>query len=230
MSKNKDYNNNLNDSIEPINEPILDPAANELVVGQTTTTPDIVTELEKQSFEALISKGIYGLLFLMIHDGDTIKADISENLLNGYPVGGITGGGDSVDSEEFQDQLLGGDYKTFVRGAVDPGDVTFNTYFSMEKGKPKLSGIRNSRIITPEFILILAIQSEDEDKLQGFFAAGVNYSGGNDLKGEYGKVIGSSLKFKITGSVKVGADAVGMIDKSLYGELPYISIDDVIPG
>ncbi|MDR1270633.1 MAG: hypothetical protein LBK82_14015 [Planctomycetaceae bacterium] len=201
----------------------------ELVVGQTAAeAPDVVTQLEKQSFEALVSKGIYALLFPMINDGEGIKADISNNVLNGYPVGGITSGGDSADSEEFQDQLMGGEFKTFIGGAIDPGDVTFNTYFSVEKGRPQISGVRNSRVITPQFILILAIQSETDGKLQGFFAAGVNYSGGNDIKGDYGKIIGSSLKFKITGSVKAGATAVGLIDKELYGELPYLSIDDVV--
>jgi hypothetical protein len=200
----------------------------ELVVGQTAAeAPDVVAQLEKQSFEALVSKGIYAMLFPMIHDGTERKADISNNLLNGYPIGGITSGGDSTDSEEFQDQLMGGEFKTFIQGATDPGDVTFNTYFNLEKGRPPITGIRNSRVITPAFILILAIESETADKLQGFFVAGVNYSGGNDIKGDYGKIIGSSLKFKITGSVKVGATAVGLIDKALYGELPYVSIDDI---
>ena len=146
-------------------------------------TPNVVTLLEQQSFAALVSKGIRGLLFPPIQNGTSIKADTTNNILNGYPIGGITTGGDSVDSEEFQDQLLGGQNKSFLGGATDPGDITFTTYFNTAKGKPKLQRIRHSRSITPQFILILATTSPTEGKLQGWFASGVNYAGGNEIKG-----------------------------------------------
>ena len=53
-------------------------------------------------------------------------------------------------------------------------------------------------------------------ELQGFLAAGVNYKGGKDIKGDYGKVIKTSLKFEISGESKQGYDKVGIIAMSLY--------------
>ncbi len=191
------------------------------------TDVNVIKELEMQHFEAIVSKGIRGLLFSMIHDGTKAKADTTKNILNGYPIGGITTSGDSVDSEEFQDQLMGGEFKSFVAGAIDGGDVTLTTYFNVAKGRPPITGIRHSRVITPQFILILATTCTTPGKLQGWFAAGVNYNGGNEIKGDYGKIIGSSLKFKISGTVKVGAPNVGLIDESLYGPLPYQSIEEI---
>jgi len=70
-------------------------------------------------------------------------------------------------------------------------------------------------VFTPQFLLILARKKSDT-VLEGFFSAGVNYAGGNDIKGDYGKVIGSSLKFKITGEPKVGYEEVGDFPLSVY--------------
>ena len=70
-------------------------------------------------------------------------------------------------------------------------------------------------VITPQFVLILA-RKKSETVLQGFFNAGVNYMGGMDIKGDYGKAIGSSLNFKITGAATFGYNDVGEIDMSLY--------------
>ena len=39
---------------------------------------------------------------------------------------------------------------------------------------------------------------------------------GFDIKGDYGKIIGSSLKFKVTGEPKSGYDEVGKVAMSLY--------------
>jgi hypothetical protein len=84
----------------------------------------------------------------------------------------------------------------------------------------------NSTVITPQFMLILAKKKSDT-VLEAFFAAGVNYSGGNDLKGDYGKIIGSSLKFKISGEPKVGFAACGEIPMTWYGPLPGSGGNDV---
>jgi hypothetical protein len=190
--------------------------------------PSVIDELASQAFVSLVSKGIYAMLFKTVDNGGgSTSADTSANLLNGYPVGGFTGGGDNVDQEEFQDQLMGGSFKTFIGGAIDAGDMTFNTYFAANKGRPPITGVVNSTMITPQYILVLAYQHTDPDKLQGFFAAGVNYLGGNDLKGEYGTTIGSSLKFKITGAVKAGTEEVGVLQKSIYGPLPYLPLEEI---
>ena len=176
---------------------------------------DIITQIENDSFEALVSKGIHAILFAMKRTGGTITTDKSKNLLYGYPVGGFNTGGETVDMEEFQDQIRGGIYKTSLPGAIDPGDLTFTTYFAPSLGKPDVAGVVNSMVITPQFILCLARKISDST-LQGFFLSGVNYAGGNDIKGDYGKAIGSSLKFKISGEPKVGYDQVGNIPMSLY--------------
>ncbi|MDR2757618.1 MAG: hypothetical protein LBC20_18160, partial [Planctomycetaceae bacterium] len=85
------------------------------------------------------------------------------------------------------------------------------------QNKPDVAGVVNSTVTSPQFILILAIQHTTETLLQGFFAAGVNYAGGNDIKGDYGKTMGSSMKFKITGTPKWGFTEVGTFNKTLYG-------------
>ncbi|MDR1959385.1 MAG: hypothetical protein LBQ54_10165 [Planctomycetaceae bacterium] len=184
--------------------------------------PEIYDVIASQGFDALVSKGIYAMLFPVTRNETTgdFETDTATNLLNGYPVGGISGSGDTADSEEFQDQLMGGVNKCFISGAIDPGDISFNTYYSLSKGRPKIQSIKHSRVITPQFVLMLAVTTDDEDMLQGWFAAGVNYSGGGEIKGDNGKIIGSSLKFKVTGMVKAGSEEVGLIDKSLYGPLP----------
>jgi hypothetical protein len=154
--------------------------------------------------------------------GADIKIDSTKNILNGYPVGTFNSGGESVDSEEFQDQLSGGNYKAFLGGAIDGGDITFNTYFEPSKGKPNIPGIVKSKIITPQFTLILAIVNTiqagtgDILTLQPFYASGVNYSGGAELKGDLGKAIGSSLKFKISGEPIMGTTDLDPIAYSYY--------------
>ena len=170
-----------------------------------------MTQLGNERFEALVSKGIHALLFPVTRDG----VDTSKNLLYGYPIGGFNTSGDTVESEDFQDQILGGMYKTKISGAIDPGDITCNAYFAPEMGKPKIEGVVNSMVMTPQFILILA-RKKSATMLEGFFAAGVNYGGGNDTKGDYGKAIGSSMKFNISGEPKVGYDEVGDIPMDLY--------------
>ena len=176
---------------------------------------EIMTQIEGESFEALVSKGIHAILFPLKRVGLNVTTDKSKNLLYGYPVGGFNTSGENVDQEEFQDQIRGGDYKTFLPGATDPGDITFNTYFAPTLGKPDIAGVVNSMVITPQFILALA-RKQSDTVLQGFFLAGVNYAGGNEIKGDYGKAIGSSLKFKISGKPTVGYDEVGTFPMSLY--------------
>lgn len=184
-----------------------------------------IDSLTAQAFQGLVSKGIYGLLFPLKTVAEQLVIDTTTNLLADYPVGGFSTSGDSVDSEEFQSQLAGGNNKTFLAGAVDPGEITFNSYFAPSKGKPKVTGAVNSTVTSPQFILILAIEHATSTLLQGFFAAGVNYAGGNEIKGDYGKTMGSSMKFKITGNTKWGFTEVGTFNKSLYngtgsGETP----------
>ena len=171
---------------------------------------DLLTQLGNEKFEAFVSKGIHALLFPVTREG----VDTTRNLLYGYPVGGFNTSGDTVDQEEFQDQIRGGMNKTFLPGLIDPGDITFNTYFTPDKGKPEIPGVVDSMVMTPQFILILA--RKKGAGLEGFLSAGVNYASGNDLKGDYGKTIGSSLKFKITGEVKSGYAAVGPVSMELY--------------
>jgi hypothetical protein len=177
--------------------------------------PDVFTQITSEGFEALVSKGIHVLLFRVHRVGGVIQTDKSVNLLCGYPVGGFNTSGESVDSEDFQDQIRGGMHKTKVGGAIDPGDITFNAYFDPNRGKPEIEGVVNSMSITPQFVLALA-RKKSSTQLQGFFAAGVNYAGGMDIKGDYGKIIGSSLKFAITGEPKFGHDAVGTFPMSDY--------------
>jgi hypothetical protein len=172
---------------------------------------DVATQLGNERFEALVAKGIHAILFAVTPSG----TDKTRNLLHGYPVGGFQTSGETADMEEFQDQIRGGNYKTYIGGAIDPGDITFNAYFAPTMGKPEIEGVINSTVLTPQFILQLA-RKQSDTMLQGFFAAGVNYLGGNDIKGDYGKVIGSSLKFKISGEPLVGYAKVGPIAMSLY--------------
>jgi hypothetical protein len=179
------------------------------------TENQIITQVANEAFEALVAKGLHAMLFPLKRQGANIVTDTSVNLLKGYPIGSINSSGDSADSEEFQDQLRGGMYKTKIGGAVDPGDITFKAYFAPTMGKPKIEGIVNSMVFTPQFLLILARKQSDTE-LQGVFSAGVNYAGGNDIQGEYGKVVGSSLKFQITGEPKVGYNEVGTFPMSLY--------------
>jgi hypothetical protein len=168
-------------------------------------------QIASERFEALVAKGIHAILFRVTRSG----IDSTKNLLYGYPIGGFNTSGDSVDSEEFQDQTRGGMYKNFVGGAIDPGDITFTAYFAPDMGKPDIEGVTNSRSLTPQFVLTLATK-KDDDTLEGFFSAGVNYAGGNEIKGDFGKFIGSSMKFKITGKPSVGYEEVGDIDMALY--------------
>ena len=190
--------------------------------------PGVFAEVQNRAFKALVSKGIYALLFPLKEVNGEIIVDTSENLLNGYPVGGFTGSGETVDSEEFQDQLMGGVYKNFVSGAVDPGDIGFTTYFTPAKGKPDLAKVVNSQVFTPQFLLILAV-NQDDNTLQGFFSGGVNYAGGNDLKADYGKIISSSFKFKITGEPNWGFAKCGSFPKSMYGSVAYeVAVNDLL--
>jgi len=174
----------------------------------------VLTQIAGDAFEALVAKGIHVMLFPLKRQGANIVTDTTTNLLKGYPIGSITTGGESVDSEEFQDQLRGGMHKTKIAGAIDSGDITLKAYFNPAGGKPKIAGIVDSVTFTPQFALVLARKSGEV--LQGFFSAGVNYAGGNDIQGEYGKVIGSSLKFNISGEAKFGYEEVGTFPMSLY--------------
>jgi hypothetical protein len=174
--------------------------------------PSTLNDLQ-QVTTAMVSKGIHAILLKMKAAG---VADTSKNILKGYTVGSITSGGDTVTSEEFQDQLLGGTNKTFIASAIDPGDFTISTYYNPSLAKPKVDPVTDSLVITPQFILILATTGGAEGALKGFWAGGVNYNGGNELKGEYGKIIGSSFKFKASGEPKVGFTDVGEIAMALY--------------
>jgi hypothetical protein len=178
-------------------------------------TPQIFTQITDEGFEALVSKGIHALLFPVHRVGSNFQADTSVNLLHGYPIGNFTKGEESTDQEEIQDQIRGGDYKIFVPGATDPGDLTFNAYFPPAKGKPDVEGAVNSLVITPQFVVMLA-RRQSATTLHGFLVAGVNYSGGVDIQGNYGNVIGTSLKFKLSGKPIYGFDKVGTIPMSLY--------------
>jgi len=191
------------------------------------STPTIITQIADEGFEALAAKGIHALLFPMESVSGNIQANMSKNILCGYPIGNINTSGENVDQEEFQDQIRGGNYKNFFGGAIDPGDITFSAYFDPNRGKPDIRGVENSMMITPQFALILARvklpapwpnQSKTTPtSLQAFFSAGVNYAGGMEIKGDYGKAIGSSLKFKITGKPTYGYEEhPTLIPYSLY--------------
>ena len=179
------------------------------------STPEIFTQIADEGFEALVSKGIHVLLFPMRRVDGKIQVDTSKNLLYGYPVGGFNTSGETVEQEEFHDQLRGGANKMFIAGTTDPGDITFNAYFDPNMGKPKIEGVVNSMVVTPQFALALARKKSDS-MLEGFLCGGVNYLGGYDIKGDLGKKIGSSLKFKFTGTVLYGYEKVGDIAMSLY--------------
>ena len=177
---------------------------------------DIFDLLSEDAFEALVSKGIRVILYPIKRQSDgSLEVDKSKNILYGYPVGGFNTSGESVDSQEFQDQLRGGMYKSKIGGQIDPGEITFDAYFDPTHGKPDIEGIVNSMSITPQFVLALA-RKKSETMLEGFFAAGVNYAGGFDIKGDLGKTIGSSLKFAITGEPQFGYDFVGEMPMSMY--------------
>ena len=175
------------------------------------SAPEFMTQLASERFEALVSKGIHAILFPVTKTG----VNTTKNLLYGYPVGSFTSSGETVEMEDFQDQIRGGMSKTFIAGQADQGDISFEAYFSPEMGKPKIEGVVNSMVVTPQFILTLARKKSDTT-LEGFFSAGVNYAGGNDIKGDLGKAMKTSLKFKITGEVLVGYEEVGEIAMSLY--------------
>jgi hypothetical protein len=177
--------------------------------------PEFVDTIESNATTALVSKGIYAMLYKMVKNGALFTPNVTKNYLFGYTIGGINGSGDTVSSEEYQDQLLGGTNKTFVPGAIDPGEITLTTYFDPQKGVPDVDPVRHSYIITPQFLLILAVldSKATPKSLRPFWTGGVNYNGGNDLKGELGKVIGSSLKFKVTGKQKVGFRANGALTR-----------------
>jgi hypothetical protein len=178
---------------------------------------DVIEELQSNAFKQMVSKGIRIMLFQMKDKSGTIEADTTTNILYGWPLGTIKSSGDTADSEEFQDQLSGGTYKTFISGGIDPGDVTLNTYFSPTVGKPAITPIVDSVVFTPQFLLLFATtMASDPTKLQVFFAAGVNYIGGGDVNGDIGKIIGSTLKFKISGEPKLGTVACGTVAMSLY--------------
>ena len=170
-----------------------------------------MTQLGNERTEALVSKGIHAILFKTTRDG----VDDTVNLLYGYPIGTFKTSGETVEMEDFQDQIRGGMYKNSIPGAIDPGDISFDALFTPEMGKPDIEGAVNSMVLTPQFILTLA-RKKDENTLEGFFSAGVNYAGGNDINGDYGKVLKTSLKFKITGEPLVGYENVGDIAMSLY--------------
>lgn len=186
----------------------------------TINAEEILGQMGEESFEGLVAKNVLMMLFPMIRDGNGLKADTSENLLNGYKVGGFSGSGDSVDSEELQDQLMGGEYKAFISGAIDAGDFSITTAFNPDKGRLKITPIRHARVVSPQFALLLATTCDDKTKLDVWMIAGVNYLGGREIKGDFGKIIGSSIKFKMTGKPRVGTSECGQIDIGLYGELP----------
>jgi len=173
-----------------------------------------IDALTEAAFAALVSKGIYCLLFPVKAD-KTI--DTTVNYLNGVPVGNITTGDETPDSEEFRSQLAGGVYKTFIRGAIDPGDVTLANYFSPNGNEFTPPPPVQSIVMSPEMIIILAVESDAAGKLQGFFACGCNYNGGRNLDGTYGQIVKSGLKFKLSGKPLRGFHEAGKLDKSLYG-------------
>jgi hypothetical protein len=106
-------------------------------------------------------------------------------------------------------------HKQKIAGAIDPGDITFDAYFDPNFGKPEIEGVVNSMVFTPQFVLYLA-RKKSATKLEGFFSAGVNYAGGNDIQGDLGKSMRTTLKFAITGEPKYGYANVGEIDMALY--------------
>jgi hypothetical protein len=166
-------------------------------------TLDLIDVEGENAFEGLIAKGVLMMLFQMVRDGSDILCDTSENLLNGYKLGGFNSSGETVDSEELQDQLSGV-YKAFISGSIDPGDFTINATFDPDKGPIKLVPMRHSRVVTPQFVLLLATTCNEADKLDVWMLAGVNYLGGREIKGDLGKSVGTSFKCKITGKPKVG--------------------------
>jgi hypothetical protein len=178
----------------------------------------ILTANNAEVFRQLVAKGIHLLLFpYTTGTGGAAQLDTTTNLLYGYRYGTITSGGESVDQEEIADQLAGGSFKSFAGGAIDGGDFTMNTYYNIATGGPQIQQIVDSTIMVPQFFLLMATTMQsDPDKLQVFWAAGVNYNGGKEIKGDTGKAIGSSLKFKISGRVISGTDACGTINKTYY--------------
>ncbi len=177
----------------------------------------IISQITDEAYEALVAKGVHVLLFPLVKESTGIKADTAKNLLKGWPIGSFTGSGETADSEEYQDQLIGGIYKTFISGGLDPGDINLKTYFNPDVGKPDIAPVKHSRTITPQFVLMLATTCDEPEQLEVWWSGGVNYLGGGGINGDYGKVIGSELKFKVSGAVKVGKTNNGKIPKSLYG-------------
>ena len=173
---------------------------------------DIFTQVTSDFFEVLVAKGLHAILFRVQRDG---TVDTTKNLLYGYPIGNIKTSGETVESEDFQDQIRGGTYKTKIGGGSDAGDITFDAYFDPNRGKPEIEGVVNSMSFTPQFALYIG-RKKNSTTLEGFFAAGVNYAGGMDINGDLGKAVKSSLKFAITGEPKYGYADVGELPMSMY--------------
>lgn len=177
---------------------------------------NFLQSITAEAREQLVSKGVHVILFAIERQSGALTLNTGNNLLKGWPIGSLSGSGDNSDSEEYGDQLSGGIYKTFIGGGIDPGDITLSSYFDVDVGKPDIQPIVNSRVITPQFVLMLAIPSSTASSLDVVWSGGVNWSGGGNINGELGKSVKSELKFKVTGEPKVGLSKNGTIPYTYY--------------
>ena len=185
----------------------------------TETGNEFYIPIQNNAFDALIAKKVYALLFQFMQDGLNIKADTSNNLLSGWPIGDFVTTGSTISQEVIENKLLGGAHKMFIVGSIDTGTVTLTTLYHPGLGTLNYVPAHHAKILSPQFVLLFASECDEADKLEVWWSAGVNHAGGLGINGKYGKQITTELKFKVTGAVNSGTRQNARIPKSWHGDI-----------
>ncbi len=157
--------------------------------------------------EYAVSIGIYCLFF---------PYGVQENYMKGFKVTDIAKSANVRDQKEVGHQLASGRWKNHIALMADAGTLDVSGFFEFERGTIKPPDITRSRVKGPEGTVMLAINSEEADKLEVFFMCGANLNEDGDIGGTHGDVMTQKVKFKLSGEPKMGTlECNTEVDKSL---------------
>lgn len=161
----------------------------------------------EQTDEYAVSIGIYCLYF---------EANSQDNYMKGFKVMDVNKAPNVHDQKEVGHQLASGRWKNHVSLMSDAGDLTVKGHFEFERGKYSPAETVNSRVKGPAGTVMLGIAASDADKIEIFFMCGANVNEDGSIEGAFGDVMGSAVKFKLSGEPKMGTVECGtLVDVSL---------------
>ncbi len=149
----------------------------------------------EQTDDYMISAEIYCLFFPY---GSRV------NYMKGMKVTDINRSPTVYTQAEVGHQLASGIYANFATTKADPGELTVKNHFEFERGtKPPIHTY--PRIKGPTGTVMLGVvEPDDFDNIQIFFLCGANIAEEGGIEGNFGSVMMSATKFKLSGEPKMG--------------------------